>query len=237
MYRIAGALGAVLLSMSAAVAADAVVEEVVVLEPTASWSGLYLGAQAGYAWGNTEVSKQSSGGGGANLPWNIDTDADGWLGGIQAGYDYQMDRWVFGAVADIDWADVEGSGVKTTAGPPADFSTDFDWIATIRGRIGYLPADNFLVYAHGGFAFADMNINPVTGAGPWGTSSFSDTETGWVAGVGVEYLAWQNISVFGEYSYIDFGDGSFPALGGPTPNIDYDNQLNVFKIGINYRFQ
>ncbi|MBX3581015.1 MAG: porin family protein [Rhizobiaceae bacterium] len=236
MKQIVFAAAAFGLSLVAANAADAVVDEVVVVEAPSGWSGLYLGGFAGYGWGSTDVSKQASNDGtGANAPWLIDTDADGWFGGIQVGYDYQMDRWLVGAVADIAWTHINGSGSKGPPGPPAEYTTEFDWIATLRARAGYIPTDNFLIYAHGGVAFADINLNPAND-GPWNDSSFSDTETGWVVGFGAEYKVQHNISLFAEYSYMDFGDGSFPAQGGPTPNIDFDNSLSLIKIGFNARF-
>ena len=77
---------------SSAFAADAIVEEVA---PAFSWTGGYAGIQAGYAWGDGDIDQITG-------PGFIDTSPDGFLGGIYAGYNYQMsNNIVIGAELDV----------------------------------------------------------------------------------------------------------------------------------------
>ena len=78
--------------------------------PVFTWTGFYLGANAGYGWGEADASP----------------DVDGFLGGLQAGYNWQgAGPLVFGVEADIQYADVSSS-VFT-----------LDYFGTVRARIGY----------------------------------------------------------------------------------------------------
>jgi outer membrane immunogenic protein len=126
---------------------------------------------------------------GANWPSDdielFDDNAQ-FIGGGHVGYNWQSpSNWVFG---------VEGD---------ADFSNDFDYLATVRGRLGY-AFGRTLVYGTGGVAFAGFN-------------DFLDDETGWVAGGGVETKIRPNVSVGVEALYYNFDDAH---LAPPLTNID-----------------
>jgi hypothetical protein len=64
-------------------------------------------------------------------------------------------HWVFGAEADFDWTNPDGSdtqGQNLVFGLLPDTATaseKFDWLGTVRGRLGY-ASGNLLVYATGG---------------------------------------------------------------------------------------
>ena len=90
-----------------------------------SWNGFYLGANAGYGWGEADYSP----------------DIDGFIGGIQAGYNWQgAGPLVLGLETDIQYSNVESS-VFT-----------LDYFGTIRARAGF-AVDQFLLYGTGGFAY------------------------------------------------------------------------------------
>ena len=76
---------------------------------------------------------------------------DEFLGGLQTGYNYQINQLVFGVEGEISWTDM---GRSATVG--AISSTDIDWIATIAGRLGY-AFGNALVYGKVGVAFLDWS--------------------------------------------------------------------------------
>ena len=111
MKRILGATAGVLVSLSAAQAAD--------VEPSYTehdWSGPYIGLQAGYGWGESDASFEfgDSEDAAASQPIILfpieegSIDADGFVGGIHAGYNLQADRLVIGIEGDVEASDVDG---------------------------------------------------------------------------------------------------------------------------------
>ena len=73
--------------------------------PVSSWTGFYIGAHVGTGWGTTESEINSvSGFGGALGGFVIpvsQTQSNGFLGGVQGGYNWQLGPWaVIGVEAD-----------------------------------------------------------------------------------------------------------------------------------------
>lgn len=166
--------------------------------PVFTWTGFYLGANAGYGWGEADAS----------------ADVDGFLGGLQAGYNWQgAGPLVFGVEADIQYADVSSSAFT------------LDYFGTVRARIGY-AFDQFLIYGTGGFAY---------GGGSYQLLGLSNDRNhlGWTLGAGAEYALGGNWSVKGEYLYIDLGDETYASFFGPR---DVGMSANVLRAGVNYRF-
>ena len=122
---------AVLISGSA-MAADAIVyNEPAPVAATAvntfSWEGAYAGVNAGYGFGQMKDE-------------GITVKPRGFVGGVQAGYNWQFDQIVAGIEADF-----QGSGMKKdftqyvvldgrTYG--IDNSAKIQWFGTVRGRLG-----------------------------------------------------------------------------------------------------
>jgi len=77
--------------------------------PVWSWTGCYVGGHAGGLWAEQkEWIVRTSGGDffGQSLGGH---DADSWVGGVQAGCDYQFaDRWVVGVFGDYDFGRLRG---------------------------------------------------------------------------------------------------------------------------------
>ena len=97
-----------------------------------SWAGLYLGGNLGYAWGSVD---------------NNPTKPSGFVGGAQAGYNFQQGQWVFGVEGDI-----QATGAEDTFAP---WKFSNPWFGTVRGRAGY-ALNNILFYGTGGLAFGDL---------------------------------------------------------------------------------
>nr|PZN87126.1 MAG: hypothetical protein DIU57_03270 [Pseudomonadota bacterium] len=111
--------------------------------------------------------------GGVHLGYIEDWDDEGVLGGAQLGYNWQADRFVVGVEGDLSAAD-----------------TSVDWLASIRGRAGFLLDDRLLAYGTAGVGFVD---------------AFDDAETDFVWGVGLEGKLSDTMSARVEYlSYDDF---------------------------------
>lgn len=181
---------------SAAVAADLPAYEpapaVAAPVPSFTWSGLYLGAQAGYGWGNTDVRG---------------LDPKGLIVGGFAGYNVQLDGSpvVFGVETDFNFADVD----DRVAG--GKFKSD--WTGATRGRVGY-AFERFLVYGAAGVAYADSEVKAFG-------SKDSKTVYGYTVGGGAEYAVTDNVALRGEYRYTDFGKERY-SVAGTSGKIDYD---------------
>ena len=248
MFRVCCAVGIFLSGVSVASAADAIVEEpVVIVDDSPVWSGLYVGAHAGYGWANRDWNGEFIGG-----PVDdelYDYDMDGGLIGAQIGYNWQVENFVFGVEADAAWSDVSKTQTETVFIPfiiPIPVATEvesqMDWLATVRGRVGY-AWDRFLVYGTGGVAFAHVktDVNQSIFGFPSGSDSESATHTGWAAGVGVETMVTEKISVKLEYLHADFGDETYDYnLIDLSPENDTigsaDLDVDTIRIGVNFHF-
>jgi outer membrane immunogenic protein len=163
----------------------------------------------------------------------------GEIGGT-TGCNYQVDSWVFGIENDISWTGIKGSAVDIAPFSPLIASqTNEKWLDTLRGRVGF-SWDRALIYGTGGAAFAGITAtacNTGTGACVGNTQ----TRTGWVAGAGIEYAMWENVSLKLEYLHADFGNSRFfaaPAMLGPVTIVTRDVRLtnDIVRAGINWRF-
>ncbi|MEO1550751.1 MAG: outer membrane beta-barrel protein [Pseudomonadota bacterium] len=134
------------------------------------WTGGYVGGQFGLGQG--EVG---------------DTDADGLLGGVHAGYDYDFGALVVGAAVDLDLANLELDG---DAG-------EIDQVFRLKGRVGY-DLGQALVYGTAGLAQASAEV---------GGTDLEDT--GAFFGLGLDYRVATNWTVGAEvlrHSFDDFDD-------------------------------
>src|SRR6202034_3824618 len=75
------------------------------------------------------------------------------VGGLYAGYNYQIGWAVLGIESDIEAADIHGGFDSVTAAGAG--ATRIDWQGSFRGRLGY-ATDKLLFYGTGGLAFANI---------------------------------------------------------------------------------
>ncbi|TJV00334.1 MAG: porin family protein [Mesorhizobium sp.] len=199
-----------------AYAADAIVSEPIAA--SFDWTGAYIGVNAGGGFGKFKYDP--------NFGTGLDLTASGFLGGVQAGYNWQSGQMVYGVEADFQGSAVKAS-ISGIGGPGTALETKIDWFGTVRARIGYTPVDRFLVYGTGGFAYG--HDKTTFGAG----GDFSKTKTGWTVGAGVEYAINTNWTIKSEYLYTDLGKSTFTV--GPS-SIDVTDKFHVVRVGLNYKF-
>jgi outer membrane immunogenic protein len=222
--------------------------------PVCIWCGWYVGANVGGTWGGDPVdivtTPVTAFGGNpgiitthgapaaASATGNLGGNRAGFIGGGQAGYNWQSGVWVGGIEADIQGVAQSGSlsgtglalvgpGSGATGTPDNTTFTgskSLDYFGTLRGRLGYTVTPTFLAYATGGLAYGGVstsagyttvnNAYPGIGlASTWGTgSSTSSTRAGWTVGGGLEWMFAPRWSVKGEYLYYDLGTVTY-ALG------------------------
>src|SRR5665213_2714081 len=67
------------------------------VDPGYNWSGFYVGGNIGYSWGRSSDTSNFTNGAGTTLSTSIgSTNLDGIVGGGQAGYNWQVQHWVWG---------------------------------------------------------------------------------------------------------------------------------------------
>lgn len=254
---LAGLLAAVFLAPVAAIAAD--LRPVYKAPPpvvvTWNWSGFYIGGHAGGGWSefDTRWDPLPSVASFGAYPFTASHNNSGFVGGAHAGFNWQVQNWVFGVEGDWSWSElsntVTGSLVPVTPGNPAAITLTggFNWLASARGRVGFLAAPQMLVYGTGGVAFADIDATgslSIPAAPYLSSASSSDTRTGWVIGGGFEWMATSNWLFRVEYLYYDFGSGdsitapnstgNFP--GFPSAYSWSNSNVHVIRGGISYKF-
>jgi len=227
-----------------------------------NWSGFYVGGLAGGAWGtfDTSTSTAEVPGGEFSPPAVAAFNAAGpqsikpasIIGGFDAGYNWQAGNYLAGIEGDIEWLHLSGSAssgpVAIPGGAGNTFtitsSADIDWLATLRGRLGF-TSGNWLFYATGGAAFTTLHGNfefsetfsPSTEA-----ASVSGSQTGYVVGGGVETYVWRQWSVKAEYLFVDFGSVTASGVdaGVAPPPYSFTHSLrltlNIARLGLNYHF-
>ncbi|HXX26325.1 MAG TPA: outer membrane protein [Pseudolabrys sp.] len=186
--------------------------------PVYNWTGFYVGINGGGAFGHASVS---------NAFGSQGFDADGGLVGGTLGYNWQVGQWVLGIEGDIDWADIRGS---TSNGLcfGGTCSVKNDWLATVRGRIGY-AFDRFMPYITGGGAFGDVKTSVPAFGGQ------TNTQAGWTAGAGLEFAINGPWTAKVEYLYVDLGkDTCDTGSCGIATTTDF--HTNIVRAGFNYRF-
>ena len=192
--------------------------------PVFSWTGFYLGLSGGVANNSTEWTN-----GNPAVDTGRFSDRGAMVGGT-VGFNAQFGAVVFGVEGDWSWLNNEAS---TPRGGCAEICiTSADWLATVRGRIGYLLSPSTLVYGTAGAAWVRLEH---TLAGLSGTNVISGTEAGWVAGAGFETRLGPHWSVKGEYLHIDLGDSLVVAFE-PAPVTAVGNRIDIFRAGLNISF-
>jgi outer membrane immunogenic protein len=221
--------------------------------PVATWTGCYLGVEGGYGTSHVhDTVSFNPAAFAAVLPtYTTTTSSGGALGGAQIGCDYQWgSAWVVGLVATYDFAGINGSAsnlasVVVPVALPHYYSEEIDGFGTVRGRIGWLVAPSWLVYASGGLAYGRIVTSSQTDFVGFQFSNPGEVnwKGGWTAGGGVEWKFSDHVSVFAEYLYAELG-GNITATEGPTAapigpfsyTDDFGrNKINVVKGGINWR--
>ena len=207
-----------------------------VVAPGYSWHGFYIGAHAGYAWGDDTLSLTGLPVLPATIAPAFSFDRNGAIAGLQWGTNYQFGRWVLGTESDISFIDFDESQTLVFGGATNIATQEMEYFSTTRGRVGY-AFDNVLLYGTAGLASARIETTYLeTTTGFAGTRS--KNRYGWTAGAGVEW-GFGPWSAKLEYLHYDLGDHSFLVFNGAgvaVASARSDNSGDMVRAGVNYRF-
>ena len=140
------------------------------IAPGYNWTGFYIGLNAGYSWGETDIEygQDFPAGGflepfgipgcGPGCPFGFDLSPASAIGGAQVGYNWQAagSSAVIGIEADIAWRNGEDSVVHAIN--PFDvltLTTRQRRLGTVRGGLGWADCP-WMIYATGGVAFGNV---------------------------------------------------------------------------------
>jgi outer membrane immunogenic protein len=203
--------------------------------PAFSWTGFYIGGNIGGLWSSDGVVDLDPGHYGA-MPGNANTlDLGGIVGGVQAGYNYQIQSFVLGVEGDLDWSSAKGSfRYQDSAGAPYSVhSASLPFFGDIRARAG-VAFDRFLPYVTGGVVFADVK-NSFVDPG-WGFYlNRGGSATGWAVGAGAEYAIDNHWSVKAEYMFMQFPSVT-AGLQSNYYAFEFKDSAQLARVGLNYRF-
>jgi outer membrane immunogenic protein len=215
------------------------------------FSGPYLGAAIGFASHHVDITVPTAG-------EFKDTDT-GFTGGGYLGYNWFLNCFLLGIETDFNGANTSPTGVDVEVGgagttgltETTTYNSKLNWFGTLRGRVGTVFLDNWLVYATGGLAYANvshtLNDNCVGCANfsfGGGTTSQSNTSTkiGWTGGFGTEYLFAPHWLLRAEGLYVDLGSEDRTYFATTTSGAvlklvtNWDDQFWVGRFGVTYQF-
>ncbi len=139
-------------------------------------------------------------------------------------------------------------------------SSSVQYIGTVRGRLGFLAMPTLLVYGTGGLAYGGVSSSVSMAQLRANTSgngdnslagvtagSYANTQVGWTAGGGLEWMFLPNWSAKAEYLYYDLGTVTYGAgvlVGynsgnaryGIAPQVNQRFNGNIVRAGVNYHF-
>lgn len=230
-----------------------------------TWSGFYVGLNAGGAWGAGCAATLPSFPG-ITVGWVNNTCGFGgdsnasFIGGVQAGYNWQFGFIVAGLEADIAGLTNHDNITTVTfagiAGVPAgnynfSGSRQPNVFGTVRGRLGF-AIDHALFYMTGGLAYGSgtkkLVVSHFTAGvlnGTW-SSNTNGSGVGWTVGLGSEYAFTNNWTVKVEYLLANLGKSGDTtvctgACLGVNPALTWVSDQrptyeNIVRVGVNYKF-
>ncbi|MGX5842956.1 outer membrane protein [Mesorhizobium sp. ArgA1] len=233
-------LAAAFLLVPAGTASAADADATLPVAATYNWSGAYVGAQAGYAWGDARVGQTFAPGAFDDYGWGY--DPSGGFGALYAGFNHQFDGGlVLGIEGDYSFASVKDTTVYQALGvddPGFGGVIELQSVGSVRLRAGY-AMDRWLPFVAAGLAVANYKHTTVFLPSEVPYADVVDTLTGYTLGAGLEYAVSDNWLIRGEYRFADLGHhkSTRHAFSDGTPLHDeIELKTNDIRIGIAYKF-
>jgi len=212
-----------------------------------NWTGPYLGASAGYGWGEQKFKDINFAdvftASGSDVVTNSKPSLDSAFGGLNAGYNFLVnDKTLLGAEVNVIGGSFDANYQSIGHGAGQDFTahSKINWTATAQAKAGMFVGET-LVHVNGGVAFSDeeMKVDSLF-SGDHYKSSNSQTRTGWVVGLGAEHPIYNNLTAKIDYQHIDFGDENF-TINNVDPGLSKimvkgSDKFDMLSVGLNYHF-
>jgi outer membrane immunogenic protein len=206
--------------------------------PPFSWTGFYIGGNAGVAWTQGDLS-DSFGDSFSNSQKAVFT------GGGQIGGNYQFNWLVVGVEADFDWLANNSNSSNAVPTPigALQVSGNDRWITTVAARVG-VAYNNLLFYGKGGGGWVGVNNFALTNVTTGNSLNFSNSNSnsGWLVGGGIEWAFAPNWTARVEYDFLGLNNQNFTVPAGApffsnTDVISINNRdVQTLTVGLNYLF-
>lgn len=206
--------------------------------PAFSWTGFYIGAQAGYSWSKGSVKANE-----IIDHHKFSPDPDGFIGGIYLGYNYEFsNRIVLGLETDMVWGNLDDKGTSyplegVIGGGQSALNGHIKqkWAGATRVRLGY-GIDRWMPYVAGGVAYSKIKSGIRQKSDGTAPNNFlkDNTFTGWTIGTGVDYAVTDNLLLRLEYRYSDYGNKSNSY--NEVLKLKTKFKTNDIRAGIAYKF-
>jgi len=228
--------------------------------PVYQWTGCYVGLNGGGGAASSSYTSTVDPGTHLLLPDPALVSAAGtgsmsgsnFLGGGQAGCNYQTGTLVYGLEGDFDYFHNTVQFINpfnTLSDGVTPFtitqSLKTEYFATMRPRIG-IAADRNLAYITGCVAFTKASYAEayVDGGAPPGTGIATGSKflTGWTVGAGWEYALTDHWNFKAEYLFAAFSTtkalGAIADTGGGVNTLhgSADLLMQIVRAGVNYKF-
>lgn len=226
-----GALFAFALFLSALAAGQAEAQQ-------PDWTGIYVGAQVGGGWGNSDWAFNGGTGPVNDRSPGNDTDhsLNGWMGGAQVGVNYQLAQVVLGLEPSFSGGNIDGSSGSTFGAADDKYETQLRQLLVVAGRGGY-AFGSWLPYFKAGYAGGRVATRIVDSVGPnAGSGSKRVYQNGYTVGGGLEYMLTQNITAGAEYNYVNLGRDRHFRLISDGGAISDDVKVHVHRMMVRLNF-
>lgn len=200
-----------------------VTEPPVIVAPevvASDWAGLYAGGSIGYAFGaDDEIGLDDSSALGQ-------VDVKGVNAGLHLGYRWQRNNWVYGPELWVEGGSIDATDTVAFGGD-REVESKVNYLLGLQFKTGYVMNPETLVYGTAGFVRGDFDYSLDDD-----TQGYS--ENGYSLGLGVERKLRDNLSVFAEWQYRNFGKTDLTFEDGTTTRATPEHH-NI-KVGVNFRF-
>jgi outer membrane immunogenic protein len=194
-----------------------------------NWTGFYVGGNLGVAWDTSTLTDDFFGA-------NFSTSRSGFVGGGQIGYNWQISPQF---VVGVEWM-FDGTSISSDTGTfiglggtPLAANERIDWVTTLAARFGW-TVNNWLFYGKAGGGWVHESETLINLANRFAIST-SDTRSGWLLGVGIEYGFAPRWTARVEWDHIGLGDETIVAFT-PGDAVILSRHFDMFTFGVNYRF-
>lgn len=196
-----------------------------------SWSGFYVGGHVGYGWATSDWTFQNASWWNTAVGQSIGLSPKGALGGVQLGFNHQVNQWVFGIEGTWSGANLNQTVISPWFPSSDRETTKVKSLYTIAGRIG-ATWDRLLIYGKGGWAGGRVELSAASSAGPTYWNPGTASRSGYILGLGLEYMMMPNWILGVEYNYINLGTTNYAAnnTGGSVSLTTVDDKTKVSTV-------